>query len=69
MTYEEAEKRRQYVIAREAGKAGLRGKIDAKCVECIYDPIAGKGTWRQQVLACTAVSCPLHDVRTKPENC
>lgn len=37
--------------------------IDRKCKECIYDAIGGAGTWRQQVEACTAVTCPLHPVR------
>jgi len=41
----------------------LRAAINAKCKECIYDPIAGKGTWRQQVEACTAPTCPLYSVR------
>lgn len=41
----------------------LRAAINAKCKECIYDPIAGKGTWRQQVEACTAPACPLYPVR------
>lgn len=43
--------------------ASFRAAIDAKCKECIYDPIAGKGTWRQQVEACTSRSCPLYPVR------
>ena len=41
---------------------GLRSSINAKCKQCIYDPSNG-GTWRQQVDACTVVSCPLFDVR------
>jgi hypothetical protein len=59
--------RRSMLIAREGGKAGLRGKINAKCIECIYDPSSGGGTWREQVWACTAPSCPLYSVRAKPE--
>lgn len=43
--------------------ASLRKAIDDKCRECIYDPIAGRGTWRQQVEACTARKCPLYPVR------
>lgn len=43
----------------------LRKSIDAKCKECIYCPLQ-RGTWRQQVEACTSVSCPLHSVRPKP---
>ena len=50
------------VIIREASKAGLRGKINAKCCECIYDPYAS-GTWREQVENCTSKACPLFTVR------
>lgn len=41
----------------------LRAAINAKCRECIYDPLSGKGTWRQQVEACTSYGCPLYPVR------
>jgi hypothetical protein len=41
----------------------LRAAINAKCKECIYDPVGGRGTWRQQVEACTAPGCPLYAVR------
>ena len=53
-------------INRLASKAGLRGKIDAKCAECIYDP-AQEGTWRLQVEKCTSRNCPLFDVRPVSE--
>lgn len=53
---------RSEVIAREAGKPGLRGKINAKCTECIYDPYQ-PGTWRKQVENCTSPACPLYEVR------
>ena len=43
----------------------LRRAIDAKCRDCIYDPSNG-GTCREQVGACTSVSCPLWPVRTLP---
>jgi hypothetical protein len=43
----------------------LRAAINAKCKECIYDPISGRGTWRQQVEACTSRTCPLFPVRPK----
>ena len=51
-------------IKRLVSKVGLRGKIDAKCCECIYDPYS-EGTWRKQVENCTSCSCPLFSVRTK----
>jgi hypothetical protein len=37
----------------------LRQAINAKCRECIYDPLSGLGTWRQQVSGCAVYSCPL----------
>ena len=55
--------RREELIAREAAKPGFRGKVNAKCIECIYDPYKGRGTWRQQAEACTAGDCPLFSVR------
>ena len=40
----------------------LRKAIDAMCKDCTYDD-QDKGTWRQQVAACTLKTCPLHPVR------
>lgn len=51
------------IIKREASKPGMRGKVNAKCCECIYDDLGGNGTWRQQVAACGAVKCSLHAIR------
>jgi len=51
-------------IHKLASKPGLRGKIDAKCFECIYDPFQ-EGTWRKQVEKCTSLACPLFCVRPK----
>lgn len=36
------------------------------CKQCIYDPIGGNGTWRQQVEACTSTGCPLFAYRPLP---
>jgi len=44
----------------------LRKAINAKCKECIYDPIGGPGTWRQQVEVCKSYSCPIFNVRPGP---
>jgi len=49
-------------IRRLLKKGKLRGRIDAKCVECIYDPYQ-EGTWRLQVEKCTSPACPLFPVR------
>ena len=57
------DKRRQELIAQESSKVGLRGKINAKCIECIFDPDGGGGKWKQQVEACTSYNCPLYPVR------
>ena len=54
--------RQQILIDKHVRKAGLRGKIDAKCIECIYDPYQ-QGTWRKQVENCTFWHCPLFSVR------
>ncbi|MCU0767569.1 MAG: hypothetical protein MUE39_09370 [Gammaproteobacteria bacterium] len=43
----------------------LRAAINRKCRECIYDAKSGAGTWRQQIEACTATTCPLWPVRPK----
>lgn len=40
----------------------LRKSINAKCRDCIYDPLGG-GTWRAQVAQCSAIRCPLWPVR------
>ena len=58
---------RQSVVDNQAGKPGLRGKINAKCCECIYDPFQA-GTWRKQVEKCTSKACPLYPVRPVSEN-
>jgi len=44
----------------------LRKAINAMCKDCTYDEL-DKGTWRQQVAACTIKICPLHEVRSVDE--
>ena len=58
---------RAELIARQVGKPGLRGRINAFCISCIYDPY-DEGTWRKQVEKCTASTCPLFDVRPVSES-
>jgi len=60
-----ADRRRDEIISREVGKAGLRGKINAMCAYCIFDPSSGGGNWKQQIEACTSHNCPLYSVRVK----
>lgn len=44
-------------------RPSMRGAINAMCRECIYDPLSGCGTWRQQVEGCTSPNCPLFPLR------
>ncbi len=44
----------------------LRRAINDKCKECLFDPIGGNGTWKQQTAACTSKACPLWPVRPRP---
>ena len=44
----------------------LKKAIDNMCKDCAYDEL-DKGTWRQQVAACTIKRCPLHPVRPVDE--
>jgi hypothetical protein len=46
-----------------AKSRGFRTRVDLKCKDCIYDPLAG-GTWRKQVKNCTSVDCPLWAIRS-----
>ena len=55
--------RQEDLIAKHSAAPGMRGKINAMCIACIYDPEAGTGTWRQQVEACTSRKCPLYPIR------
>jgi hypothetical protein len=44
----------------------MRKAINAKCKDCIFDPVAG-GNWRQQVEACTTPECSLYALRPVSE--
>lgn len=46
-------------------RPSLREAIDAKCKDCIFDECE-PGRWRQQVAACTCITCPLYPVRPLP---
>ena len=56
---------RDRIVERETKKRGLRGKIDAFCCHCIYDP-GQEGSWLKQVEKCTSWHCPLFSVRPMP---
>lgn len=40
----------------------LRGAIDGRCRDCIYDP-RQMGNWREQITICSCHSCPTWPVR------
>jgi len=44
-------------------KISAQKAINQKCKECIYDPIGGGGTWKEQIAGCTSYSCPLFNHR------
>jgi hypothetical protein len=46
-------------------KPGLRGRLNVKCIECIYDPYQ-QGSWRKQVGKCTVYDCALYHKRPMP---
>ena len=47
-------------------RPSVRAAINAKCKDCIHDPKAGLGTWREQVELCPCTGCPLYPVRPLP---
>jgi hypothetical protein len=55
------------LIDSHASKKGYRGKVTAKCIECIYDDLA-EGNWREQTEGCISRKCPLWEVRPKTTN-
>ena len=46
----------------------LRNAINANRRDCIYDPLAGGGTGREQVAQCSVKSCALWRVRPAPDS-
>lgn len=49
-------------------RPSLRAAIEAKCKDCIFDPLGGNGKWREQVARCSSGNCPLHAVRPLPKS-
>lgn len=45
-------------------KKSLRKAINAKCKDCIFDPLA-RGSELAQITLCSVKTCPLHEVRRK----
>lgn len=51
-------------------RVSLRSAVNASCRACIYEPgQRGMGGFREQVVDCVSVICPLHPVRPVPRNC
>ena len=55
------------IIASQKAAGGLRGRINANCVDCTYDNLA-PGNWKQQVQACTIKSCSFWDIRPRSKS-
>lgn len=49
-------------------KISLCKSINEKCKDCIYDPLSGLGTWREQVAQCTVLDRPLWLIRPGPRS-
>ncbi len=60
-----AKTRQEELIKRQSSKPGLRGRINAMCISCIFDEKSGNGKWMEQVQKCNSIECPLYDVRPK----
>lgn len=48
----------------EQKRPSMRKAINAKCKECVYDPLGG-GTWRAQTENCGIPTCPLYPLRPR----
>lgn len=57
-------KARHEIIHQQVSRPGMRGRVNAMCVDCVYDPSV-PGNWRQQVSACGVTECPLHPIRPR----
>lgn len=55
--------------AKHPVRGSRRDAIDKHCKSCIYDQqdSTAKGTWRQQVRACTSTDCELWEHRPMPD--
>lgn len=66
MTKEERLAKAREALKNRLPRPSMRQAINAKCRECIYDPIGGRGTWREQVGDCVSANCALHPLRPMP---
>lgn len=61
--YDEVDRMFECKATKRTPRPSMRAAINRMCKECIYDPKAGGGNWRQQVGACAMTACPLHVLR------
>lgn len=47
-------------------KSSRKLAIEQHCKACIYDPVGGTGSWRQQAANCTSKNCALWPFRPTP---
>ena len=60
-----ARKNKDQIISRLLLKPGIRPRVDAHCVQCIYDEQA-VGSYKQQVWGCLVSQCIFYPVRLRP---
>lgn len=53
---------KQSLSIKHASKTGLRGKINANCIDCTYD-LNDVGSWRKQIENYCGYPCYLYSVR------
>jgi hypothetical protein len=53
---------KQKLISNHSSKKGLKGEVNANCINCTYDP-NDVGSWRRHVDNLTGYSCPLPSLR------
>ena len=58
-------KDKDQIISRLWLTPGIRPRVDANCVQCIYDEQA-IGSYKQQVWGCSVKQCVFHPVRLRP---
>ena len=55
------------LINREMAKGGLRGHINANCIDCVYEQTE-PGSWIKQVDECGVTNCPIYPVRPQQKS-
>ena len=50
------------LVEEHKSKAGYKGAVTAKCIQCKYNPHK-KGSWRKQIEDCKYSACALYEAR------